>query len=205
MFLCKLEKQVEEHFVGFVVVLLLLNGTPSPGWHTQRDIWKKLWAWGQEGEPRICHFRLWLEGFQVPSCSMPLSLSRGHLRMKSCLYHFPVIMMHEPTRWLAFPGKVSPSPPRMLQGKGGFASPSSWHFPSLGSFPPLYEPRALAIGHSNGKQRLCFPSCLQIGTAHTIKIGDGLTPCDRLDYIIPVEADNAVLEQIFTRSPFAQS
>lgn len=30
MFLCKLEKQVKEHLVGFVAVLLLLNGTPLP-------------------------------------------------------------------------------------------------------------------------------------------------------------------------------
>lgn len=30
MFLCKLEKQVKEHLVGFVAILLLLNGTLLP-------------------------------------------------------------------------------------------------------------------------------------------------------------------------------
>lgn len=145
MFLCKLEKQVKEHFVRVCCCLALVEWDPLPLLtHTllkERDIWKELWVWGQEGKPRICHFRLWLEVFQAPSCYVSLSLSRGHLRMKSCPYHFPVIMMHEPTRWPAFPGKVSP--PRVLQGEGGFASSSSWHFPSPGSFPPLW---ATSIG-----------------------------------------------------------
>lgn len=123
MFIHKLKKQVQEYFVGFLLLLLLNwdNAPSHPRNSQERDIWKTLWTWEQELKPRICHFRFLLEIFWVLSSCVSLSLSRGHLRIKSRPYHFPVIMMHEPVRWPAFPGKISLL--SVLQAKGGFTSP----------------------------------------------------------------------------------
>lgn len=146
MFIHKLKKQVQEYFVGFLLLLLLNwdNAPSHPQNSQERDIWKTLWTWEQELKPRICHFRFLLEIFWVLSSCVSLSLSRGHLRIKSCPYHFPWLWCM--SQW-DDPLSQARSPYSVCSRQKEDSPPlSSWHL------PPTSAPLALAMGHSNWKE-----------------------------------------------------